>query len=230
MVNDAGCSALGLGLNPEEGTDVCKCIVPLRHGGTINSLRATCLLVRLVEREDRWKDPDPLQGVLPQNWRGTELNPIVTFLVLKAMANDRRTTSPLPRLISRLTYIQLLRPWPHAAQEKNEAPAGGVGERNPRLNEESAREAAHSAAETPEQSQARRQRNTEYMTPQRASEAPEQSHAQRLQQATYMASQRDTETVETAEFRKHAVAERAHQRCLIFPRNTWGVFDKVAFE
>ncbi|GFU34803.1 uncharacterized protein TNCV_2319971 [Trichonephila clavipes] len=45
-----------------------------------------------------------------------------------------------------------------------------------------------------------------------------------------MASQRDTETIEAAESRKRAVAERAQQRRLIFTKNTWGVFDKAAFE
>ncbi|GFU46595.1 hypothetical protein TNCV_1546151 [Trichonephila clavipes] len=33
------------------------------------------------------------QGVLPQNWGGTELNHTVTCWVLKAMARDRRTSS-----------------------------------------------------------------------------------------------------------------------------------------
>ncbi|GFW60181.1 uncharacterized protein TNCV_1842641 [Trichonephila clavipes] len=35
--------------------DVCKCIVPLRHGGTLISHRAACLLVRLVEGEENWE-------------------------------------------------------------------------------------------------------------------------------------------------------------------------------
>ncbi|GFS53224.1 hypothetical protein TNCV_1227751 [Trichonephila clavipes] len=51
-----------------------------------------------------------------------------------------------------------------------------------------------------------------------------------FQHATYMASQKDTETIEAAESRKRAVAERAQQRRLIFIKNTWGVFDKAAFE
>ncbi|GFX37641.1 uncharacterized protein TNCV_3201641 [Trichonephila clavipes] len=70
--------------------DVCKCIVPSRHGGTLNSHRATSPLVRLVEREERWEDPDHPQGILPQNWGETELNRSVTCMVLKATANDRR--------------------------------------------------------------------------------------------------------------------------------------------
>ncbi|GFX74585.1 hypothetical protein TNCV_1158021 [Trichonephila clavipes] len=36
------------------------------------------------------------QGVLAQNWSGTELNRSVTCMVLKATANDRRASSPLP--------------------------------------------------------------------------------------------------------------------------------------
>ncbi|GFV58952.1 hypothetical protein TNCV_1804901 [Trichonephila clavipes] len=38
--------------------DVCKCIVPLRHGGTLNSRRAASPLVWLVERVERWEAPD----------------------------------------------------------------------------------------------------------------------------------------------------------------------------
>ncbi|GFS97645.1 hypothetical protein TNCV_2558291 [Trichonephila clavipes] len=35
------------------------------------------------------------QSVLPQNWGGTEPNRTVTWIVLKAAANDRRTTSTI---------------------------------------------------------------------------------------------------------------------------------------
>ncbi|GFW62820.1 hypothetical protein TNCV_4451712 [Trichonephila clavipes] len=44
---------LGLGLNPGEDTDVCKCIVPSRLGGTLNSRRVANPLVRLVERKGK---------------------------------------------------------------------------------------------------------------------------------------------------------------------------------
>ncbi|GFW08536.1 hypothetical protein TNCV_2775581 [Trichonephila clavipes] len=44
-----------MGLNPGEGMDVCKCIVPSRHEGTINSRRAASLLVWLVEGEEKWE-------------------------------------------------------------------------------------------------------------------------------------------------------------------------------
>ncbi|GFV14186.1 hypothetical protein TNCV_526601 [Trichonephila clavipes] len=47
---------------------VSKCILPLRHEGTLNSHRAACLLVRLVEGKERWVTSDPLQGALPENW------------------------------------------------------------------------------------------------------------------------------------------------------------------
>ncbi|GFV42990.1 uncharacterized protein TNCV_2661851 [Trichonephila clavipes] len=49
---------LGLGSNPEEDMEVCKCIVPSLHGSTLNSHRAASPLVRLVEVEERWEIPD----------------------------------------------------------------------------------------------------------------------------------------------------------------------------
>ncbi|GFX53741.1 hypothetical protein TNCV_1596871 [Trichonephila clavipes] len=45
--------------SPGEGMDVCKYIVPLWHGGTLISRQAISPFVRLVEREERWKTPDP---------------------------------------------------------------------------------------------------------------------------------------------------------------------------
>ncbi|GFV24660.1 uncharacterized protein TNCV_3339761 [Trichonephila clavipes] len=77
---------VGLGSNPGEDMDVCKCIVPSRHGGTLNSRRATSPLVRLV---DRWDASDHPQGVILLIWGGIELNRTVTCLVLKGTANDR---------------------------------------------------------------------------------------------------------------------------------------------
>ncbi|GFV43876.1 hypothetical protein TNCV_485001 [Trichonephila clavipes] len=52
--------------------------------------------------------------------------------------------------------------------------------------EQAKSEAFHSAAETPEWSQARRRRLAEYLASQRAAETSEQSHARRLQHATYI--------------------------------------------
>ncbi|GFU78968.1 uncharacterized protein TNCV_308091 [Trichonephila clavipes] len=73
--------------------DVCKCIVLLRHGGTLNSRRAASPLVWLVEGEERWETSDHHQSVLPLNWGGTEPNRTVTCMVLKATASDRRHTA-----------------------------------------------------------------------------------------------------------------------------------------
>ncbi|GFW63957.1 uncharacterized protein TNCV_706631 [Trichonephila clavipes] len=70
--------------------DVCKCIVPARHGGTLNSRRAASPLVWLVEGEERWEVSNHPQNVLPLNWGGIEPNPTVTCMVLKATSNDRR--------------------------------------------------------------------------------------------------------------------------------------------
>ncbi|GFW97460.1 uncharacterized protein TNCV_4991361 [Trichonephila clavipes] len=75
--------------------DVCKCIVPLQQGGTLNSRRAVSPLGRLVEGEERWGPLTFSQGVLRHNWDGTELNRTVICMVLKATANERRTSSPL---------------------------------------------------------------------------------------------------------------------------------------
>ncbi|GFV33421.1 uncharacterized protein TNCV_4164581 [Trichonephila clavipes] len=63
---------LVLGSNLGEDMDVCKWIVPSRHGGTLNSHRAASPLVRLVEEEKRWEAPDHPQSILPQNWGETE--------------------------------------------------------------------------------------------------------------------------------------------------------------
>ncbi|GFX72720.1 hypothetical protein TNCV_4063151 [Trichonephila clavipes] len=51
--------SLGLSLNAGEDMDICKCIVPSRHVGTLNSHRAASLLVRLVEGVERWETFDP---------------------------------------------------------------------------------------------------------------------------------------------------------------------------
>ncbi|GFU27152.1 uncharacterized protein TNCV_775711 [Trichonephila clavipes] len=77
--------------------DVCKCIVPLRHGGTLNSRRAANPLVWLVEGEERCEAPDHPQGFLPLNCGGTEQKRTVTCMVLKAKANDRRKILALCR-------------------------------------------------------------------------------------------------------------------------------------
>ncbi|GFV66717.1 uncharacterized protein TNCV_3319471 [Trichonephila clavipes] len=74
--------------------DVCKCIVPLRHGGTRNSRRAASPLMWFLEGEERWEAaPGYPQSILPLNWGGTEPNRTVTFMVLKVKANDTRKNS-----------------------------------------------------------------------------------------------------------------------------------------
>ncbi|GFW66684.1 uncharacterized protein TNCV_1371171 [Trichonephila clavipes] len=56
VVIDAVWSAVG----PGEGMNICKFIIPLRHGGTLNSRRVTSSLMRLVEREEKWEAFTPL--------------------------------------------------------------------------------------------------------------------------------------------------------------------------
>ncbi|GFS81221.1 uncharacterized protein TNCV_1224431 [Trichonephila clavipes] len=46
---------LGLGSNPGEDMNVCKCIVSSWHEGTLNSRRAASRLVRLVDGKERWE-------------------------------------------------------------------------------------------------------------------------------------------------------------------------------
>ncbi|GFT69591.1 HTH_Tnp_Tc3_2 domain-containing protein [Trichonephila clavipes] len=57
------CLVRGLGSNPREGRNICKCIVPSRHGDILNSRRAANPLVRLTEQEERWIDPLTTPGV-----------------------------------------------------------------------------------------------------------------------------------------------------------------------
>ncbi|GFW49463.1 hypothetical protein TNCV_3059701 [Trichonephila clavipes] len=68
----------------------CSCRKRKVHLGTLNSRRAASPLVRLV------KAPDPLPGCSPSKLGRIEINRTVACMVLKNMANDRRTSSPLP--------------------------------------------------------------------------------------------------------------------------------------
>ncbi|GFV67976.1 uncharacterized protein TNCV_1872581 [Trichonephila clavipes] len=87
-----------MGSNLGEGMDVCKCIVPSRHGDTLNNRRAASPLVRLVEGVERGgKAPSHSKDVVPQNCSRTEQNRTVTCMVLKAKANDRRKNLALRR-------------------------------------------------------------------------------------------------------------------------------------
>ncbi|GFW28288.1 hypothetical protein TNCV_4639551 [Trichonephila clavipes] len=58
-------TSLGLGSNPGGGMHVCKCIVLLRHRGTLNSHQAASLLVRLEEGEERWEVSNSPPGFSP---------------------------------------------------------------------------------------------------------------------------------------------------------------------
>ncbi|GFT06100.1 hypothetical protein TNCV_1595211 [Trichonephila clavipes] len=84
----------GLGSNHGGGMDDRKCTVPSRHGNTLNSRRATSRLVRLVDVEEMRKDPVYHQGVLLQNWCGTETKRSVPCMVFKVLNKDRRASSP----------------------------------------------------------------------------------------------------------------------------------------
>ncbi|GFU99120.1 hypothetical protein TNCV_1228341 [Trichonephila clavipes] len=53
------------GFESRRRQDVCKCIVPLRFGDTLNSRRAASPLVWLVEAVERWEAAEH-PGVLPQ--------------------------------------------------------------------------------------------------------------------------------------------------------------------
>ncbi|GFX11096.1 hypothetical protein TNCV_4503111 [Trichonephila clavipes] len=50
-----------------QGIDVCKCLVILPHGGTLNSHTTSNPMVLLVEGEEMRNTPDHYQCVLPQN-------------------------------------------------------------------------------------------------------------------------------------------------------------------
>ncbi|GFX99226.1 uncharacterized protein TNCV_2494071 [Trichonephila clavipes] len=52
--------------------NICTCVVPSRHGGTLNSRSAASPLVSLAEGEERWEAPDLPQDICPQNWGEAE--------------------------------------------------------------------------------------------------------------------------------------------------------------
>ncbi|GFX03744.1 hypothetical protein TNCV_2113161 [Trichonephila clavipes] len=74
--------------------DVCKCILPSRHGGTLNSRQAASPLMRLVAGVKRWEAPDPPPVSSPSKlgWN----RPKSYCHLYGAKANNRRTSSPLP--------------------------------------------------------------------------------------------------------------------------------------
>ncbi|GFY25515.1 hypothetical protein TNCV_2486351 [Trichonephila clavipes] len=92
-----GCCDVGLVSNLGEDRDVCNCIVRLWHGGILNIHRASSPLVRWVKGKEKCEAPIQPRSILPQTLSGTKPNLSVTCMELKAEANDRRKTSPLPR-------------------------------------------------------------------------------------------------------------------------------------
>ncbi|GFY35299.1 uncharacterized protein TNCV_796551 [Trichonephila clavipes] len=67
--------------------DVCKCAVPLRHGGTLNSRRAASPRVRLVEGIERTLTT---RRCPPSKLGWKRAKSYCHLYVLKATANNRR--------------------------------------------------------------------------------------------------------------------------------------------
>ncbi|GFT19742.1 hypothetical protein TNCV_594251 [Trichonephila clavipes] len=88
--------SLGLGSNPEEDMGACKYIVPLRHGGTLNSRPSASPLVRLVEGEER----DNLKESVYRDVLSTQMD-LVARLYAACTSVDttllRRMQSPITR-------------------------------------------------------------------------------------------------------------------------------------
>ncbi|GFT25290.1 hypothetical protein TNCV_181411 [Trichonephila clavipes] len=57
-----------MGSNPGEDMDVCKRIVPLRHGVTLNSRRAASPLEWLVEGEESWTRYEGSEKTPSREW------------------------------------------------------------------------------------------------------------------------------------------------------------------
>ncbi|GFU16029.1 hypothetical protein TNCV_1299931 [Trichonephila clavipes] len=75
-------------------------------GVLLNSRRTTSSFGRLGE--ERWEAPDHTQGVLPQNWGGTERNRTVTYMVLESKANDRRKNIALSHDVN-FVYLETMK-------------------------------------------------------------------------------------------------------------------------
>ncbi|GFV96098.1 hypothetical protein TNCV_1870591 [Trichonephila clavipes] len=72
--------------NPGKGMDVYKCIVAWSYSKYLYSREGS-------ERDFCGRPLIPPQGALTLHWRGTKQNRTVTYMVLKATANDRRKNS-----------------------------------------------------------------------------------------------------------------------------------------
>ncbi|GFU07832.1 hypothetical protein TNCV_3551531 [Trichonephila clavipes] len=55
LASNADYCAIRLGFESQRRHECGKCIVPLRHGDTVNSHQAASPLVRLMEGEERWQ-------------------------------------------------------------------------------------------------------------------------------------------------------------------------------
>ncbi|GFX89214.1 uncharacterized protein TNCV_1339131 [Trichonephila clavipes] len=80
----------GLGSNPGKDMDVCKCIVPLRHGGTLNSRRAAS--PRVVGGRGRENTLKPIfEEEIPATYEKD--NDKVEFHMDKACSNTSKSTA-----------------------------------------------------------------------------------------------------------------------------------------
>ncbi|GFV39544.1 hypothetical protein TNCV_1367851 [Trichonephila clavipes] len=80
------CVRQGTGSNSGESMDVCKCIVPLWHGGTLSTHRAASSLMRLVEGEEIWEASDH-PGCSPSKLGWNQAKFIDTGMMFKSTAN-----------------------------------------------------------------------------------------------------------------------------------------------
>ncbi|GFU22139.1 hypothetical protein TNCV_2060251 [Trichonephila clavipes] len=73
-----------MGSNPGEDMNVCKCIMPLRHGGTLNIRRTASPIVGLVEGEESFSAGSENLYINVRNRRIPIALPwgLVTFLAL----------------------------------------------------------------------------------------------------------------------------------------------------
>ncbi|GFW48585.1 hypothetical protein TNCV_4241661 [Trichonephila clavipes] len=81
-------SQVGLGSNPGEGIDICKCIVTLRHGDTLKQPSSRKSSREVGGREREVGALTPSQGVLPQNWVEIEPNHNVMAISLLRASNN----------------------------------------------------------------------------------------------------------------------------------------------
>ncbi|GFX79239.1 hypothetical protein TNCV_695511 [Trichonephila clavipes] len=88
--NMSYCLTLLVTYNTHRPSVTMHCKGPMRHDGTVNSLRIADPFVRSVEREETLEASDHVHGAILENFDGTEPTRSVTYMVLKATANGRR--------------------------------------------------------------------------------------------------------------------------------------------